>query len=216
MRKNVLVTKFPYKLQFFAADDGAGNSGTTEGGEQNQEDVVGQGEQEITVESVMADLKAERAARAKDKAALDNALKKVGDMTKTIRSMQTAEEQAAEVKREQEEQHNDYVKGLENKLALIEAKSRFASMGMDELLAEATAKAELEGDKDTVTSNIKKATDALIKKKEAEWLKSRPAPQGGNDDGACPVTKEQFDNYGYAKRFEFKQKYPEAYKDYTK
>lgn len=182
MRKNVLETRFPYKLQFFADDAGA------EGGEQNQDNDNGsgdgQGEQEITVESVMADLKAERAARAKDKAALDNALKKVGDLTKTVRSMQTAEQQEEEAKREQAEQHAEYVKGLENKLALIEARSRYASMGMDTETAEATAKAELEGDKDTVTNNIKKTTEFIVKQKEAEWLKNRPAPQGGNEDNS--------------------------------
>ena len=55
-------------------------------------------------------------------------------------------------------------------------------LGMDEKLAEETAAAEIAGDVDKVTDNMKKYQDALIKAKEAEWLKSRPPVNAGHEE----------------------------------
>lgn len=132
----------------------------------------------------MVQNKEANATLAKTKNELDKALKQVGELTKKVRSMQTAEENEAEAKKEAQEKHNEYVKGLEYKINLAEAKERYSAIvGMDAELVTATAKAELDGDMDTVTANIKKANEAAIKAKQAEWLRNRPVPQGGNGDG---------------------------------
>ena len=142
-------------------------------------------EQEVSVESLMAQLAQERAEKERNKAALDKALKEKGEVTKQLRARQTAEEQEAEAKREQAEQHEAYVKSLENTIKLTEATNRYITMGMDADLAKKTAEAELDGTpegKDIVFANIQKMTEAKIKAAEAEWLKSRPAPQTGADE----------------------------------
>lgn len=145
----------------------------------------GDEEAEVTVETLMAQLAQERAEKEKNKAALDKVLKEKGEITKQLRARQTAEEQEAEAKREQQEQHEAYVKGLERQIQLTEAISRYTTMGMDAELAKKTAEAELEGTpegKDIVFANIQKMTEAKIKAAEAEWLKNRPDVQAGNGE----------------------------------
>ena len=53
-----------------------------------------------TVEELMAQLATEKADRAKEKQALDKALREKGELTKALRAKQTTEEQEAEAKAE--------------------------------------------------------------------------------------------------------------------
>lgn len=151
-------------------------------GTQPETEEIEEQETEVTVEDLMSELAKEKAERAKEKLALDKALKEKGELTKKLRARMTAEEQEDEAKRQQQEEHNKYVKGLEDKIALIDAKNRYLSIGMTAELAEVTAKAELDGDKDTVAANYKKHMESAIKAAEAEWLKSRPEPNAGNGE----------------------------------
>ena len=156
---------------------------------ENSDNPSGNENPEVTVESLMAQLAQERADKERNKAALDKALKEKGEVTKQLRAKQTAEEQEAEAKKEQQEQHETYVKGLEHRIQMTEATNRYVAMGMDSELAKKTAEAELDGTpegKDTVFANIQKMTDAKIKEKQAEWLKSRPEPQIGTDEEGKP------------------------------
>ena len=71
----------PYNLQFFA-----------EGEEVTTTEPDNAGEDAESIEALKQQLADERAAKAKDKAALDKALKQVGDLTKQLRSRQTQQE----------------------------------------------------------------------------------------------------------------------------
>jgi hypothetical protein len=146
--------------------------------QQNGDDQQNQQPKAPTIEELMVQLAQERAEKERFKASIDKLTASNGDLTKKLRAKQTAEEQAEDAKREQEAQRAAHVKELEDKLNLIETTQRYQTMGMDANLAEATAKAELAGDKDLVAKNIAAMTDAKIKAAEAEWLKSRPDPQG--------------------------------------
>ena len=149
--------------------------------QQNGDDQQNQQPKTPTIEELMVELAQERAEKERFKASIDKLTASNGDLTKKLRAKQTAEEQAEDAKREQEAQRAAYVKELEDKLNMIETTQRYQTMGMDANLAEATAKAELAGDKDLVAKNIAAMTDAKIKAAEAEWLKSRPDPQGGTE-----------------------------------
>ena len=70
-------------LQFFAEGEGEA-SGAAEGNDP--------GADAETLESLKTALAEERAAKARDKAALDKALKQVGDLTKQLRSKQSQQE----------------------------------------------------------------------------------------------------------------------------
>ena len=83
----------PYNLQFFA-----------EGEEVTTTEPDNAGEDAESIEALKQQLADERAAKAKDKAALDKALKQVGDLTKQLRSRQTQQEIDEEAKRAAEEE----------------------------------------------------------------------------------------------------------------
>jgi hypothetical protein len=137
-----------------------------------------------TVEELMTQLAQERAQNVKLKNSLDSAASEAAGYKKQLRARQTAEEQEAEAKKEAEEKHKAYVAGLEAELGTMKATKRYMGLGMSEDLATETAKAEIAGDVETVTANMKKYMDMSIKAKEAEWLKSRPdANAGHGEDG---------------------------------
>lgn len=140
-----------------------------------------QNQQTPTVEELMAELAREKANSSKLKATNDKLSSENADWKKKLRARQTAEEQAAADREEAQRVHEEYVKGLERNIGLIEAKTRYMDLGMDANLAMQTAEAELDGDRETVMSNFRKHQDALIAAKQAEWLKSRPQVQNGND-----------------------------------
>lgn len=140
-------------------------------------------ENTITLEEAMTLLAQERAEKAKLKNSFDRTSSELADTKKQLKARLTAEEQEQEAKKEAEEEHKKYVKGLEDELATIRATQRYMGLGMSTELAEETAKAEISGDIDSVTENMKKHQEALLKKKEAEWLQSRPPVNAGNPEG---------------------------------
>ena len=144
--------------------------------QQEQEDNI------PTVEELMTQLAQERAERAKLKNSFDRTSSELADTKKQLKARLTAEEQEAQAKKEADEEHKKYVEGLETKIKTIDATKRYMGLGMDEKLAEETAAAEIAGDVDKVTDNMKKYQDALIKAKEAEWLKSRPPVNAGHEE----------------------------------
>lgn len=151
---------------------------------------------EVTVESLMAQLAQANAANAKMKADYDKLCTSEGNLRKQLRAKQTAEEQEAEAKAEQQAQRDEYVKGLEKFKAVTEASERYLNMGMDAELAKATATAEVEGTMDAVTANISKFMADRDKKKDEEirafYMAQMPVPQSGNVgqvDYSAQITK---------------------------
>lgn len=169
----------PYNLQFFAEGDEATPEPT-------KDDVA----DADSVEALKQQLAEERATQAKNKAALDKALKQVGDLTKQLRSRQTQAEIDEEAKRTEAEQTKEYIAALEAYKHENEAKERYLLQGMDTDMAKKAAAAEVAGDMDALVTIQKQHTDSLIKAKEAEWKKSMPKAHIG--DGSYPaMTKEE-------------------------
>lgn len=178
----------PMNLQFFAEGDGEGApEGNADAGAENDKDT---GNNDTpSVEELMAQLAKERATNAKNKNALDKALKETGELKKSLRAKQTAEEQAEEAKKEQEEQRQAYIGELELYKRTNEAKERYLLQGMNAELAIQAANAEVEGDMDALADIQKQHTDALLKAKENEWKASRPNLNGGVGDSS--MTREE-------------------------
>lgn len=169
--------RLPYNLQFFA--EGEEPAAAPEA----NNDVE-------TLDSLKQQLAEERAAKARDKAALDKALKQVGDLTKQLRSKQTQQEIDDEAKRTAEEQTKEYIAALEAYKHENEAKERYLLQGMDSEMAKKAAAAEVAGDMDALMNIQRQYTDSVIKAKEAEWKKSMPKAHVG--DGSYPaMTKEE-------------------------
>ena len=161
-------------------------------GQEREQQGVEQKEQEDntpTVEELMTQLAQERAEKAKLKNSFDRTSSELADTKKQLKARLTAEEQEAQAKKEADEEHKKYVAGLETKIKTINATKRYMSLGMEEKLAEETAAAEISGDVEKVTENMKKHQEALLKTKEAEWLASRPpvnTDNGEEDDKKDP------------------------------
>lgn len=186
---------FPYDLQFFADDPGeSGETSEGETGTETKETGTEENEKpaessELTVEQLKAELAKERAARQRDKIALDKVLKENGDVKKQLRAKQTAQEVEEEAKREESEAQKAYVAELEEYKHKNEAKERYLLQGMDAETAKKAAEAEVNGDMDELASIQKKYMETKIKEKEAEWKKSRPQLNAG--EGGSSMTKEE-------------------------
>lgn len=219
----------PMNIQFFAAstedsapaDNPQDNPAPADNPQDNPAPADNPKDIEAMLEKAMADLAAERAEKAKEKvekertkAELDKALKKVGELTKTVRQSKTAQELEDEAEKERQAQLDAEFKRLQEFEKKTLAKERYLMQGMAVEMAEKAAKAEVEGDMEALTTIQKQHTDAIIKAKEMEWKKSRP-PVNAGIDGEFSVTKEQFEKMGYQKRVELKNKNPELYKKFT-
>ena len=147
-------------------------------------------EPQVTIESLMAELAQEKAARAKEKAALDKALKEKGDITKQYRAVLDDAQKAALDKATADEEHKQYVEELEAYKRKNEAKERYILQGMTPEMATEAAEAEVSGDMDKLADIQKKHTESVLKSAEAEWKESIPQAQIGTGEYAS-MTKDQ-------------------------
>lgn len=177
MKKNKV---FPLNLQLFA--DGV-TPDIIDGAEPGREP------EQASYEELVAQLATERANSAKLKNLNDKFSKELAEQKRQLKARMTAEEQEAAAKKEQDEALHKEVNDLRSKLARISATKRYMQLGMDEALAEETAKAEIEGDMEQVTLNFKKHSENLTKAAYQKFLKERPEINAGNGD-----TKNSFAN----------------------
>ena len=155
---------------------------TPENAENNEQQVAGDQQEAVTIESLMADMAKLKAENAKNKAALDKALHNNGELTKQLRAKMTASEQEEEAKREAEEAQRKMIAELQQYKLKSEARERYLTLGMNPEHARLAAEAEAAGDMEALSRVQQKHTEALLKAKEAEWLKSRPDIKTGHDE----------------------------------
>lgn len=198
-----LKTKIPFNLQFFA-DDG-------ERGEQGNEPTE-DSEPALSAEEQLQQLRVEM---AKLKRAQERAASEAADYKKKYNATLTEAEQKKQEEAEKEAEKEELINQLKRENAVNKLTKNFLSLGYTAEMAEKAATAQYDNDTDTLFKIQNDHQSALVKEKEAEWLKSRPKVQTGSDEGGTDITKEQFNRMGYAQRVEFKNKYPEAYKSFT-
>ncbi len=171
-----------------------------------------------SVEELLSQIAQLKADSAKNKSALDKALKEKGEITKRLREKQTAEEAEAEARTEAEAERAEREAEKDKIIARYEAEKRFLSMGMKDDVLESAVEAKLNGDEDALFSIINKfyenKANADIKAKENEWLGNRP-PVNVGVGGNATLTKEQFNKMGYKARVELANNNPELYKQLT-
>lgn len=154
---------------------------------EKQEVVEQQENNKPDIDKVMAELAAEKAARMKDKAALDKALKEKGELTKNLRAKMTADEQAAEAKAEAEKQREEELSNLKAELNLIKAKNAYKAIS-DEKVVEELIAAISDADHASIANIIENEKSKAVKIAQAEWMKTRPAVNNGSGNS---MTKEQ-------------------------
>ena len=167
------------------------------------------------VEDLMSELAQLKADMARNKNALDKALREKGEITKKLREKQTAEEAEAEAKAEAEAARAEREAEMEKTIATYEAKSMFAEMGLQGQDLETAVQAKIDGDEKTVYSVIvkyfEKKMESALKTKESEWLGNRPQVNVGVGESGTALTKEQFNNMSYKEKVELKNKDIETY-----
>lgn len=152
------------------------------------------GEPEVTVEALMAKIAKLETKNAKDKAALDEALKKNGELTKQYRATLTEAQQAKMDKEMEDEEQKAYVLELEQYKQKNEAMKRYMTVqGMSAELAEKAAEAEVAGDMETLSEIQSQHSEMKLKEERAKWQKSIPQPQFGTGEYSS-MTKEDIVN----------------------
>ena len=150
-----------------------------------EEQAKNENEETPTVEELMAQLAEAKATGAKQKQALDKALREKGEITKALRAKQTAEERATEEKeRLQREKYEQVEKELNHMKAVSAYKSLSTEKAVENLID-----AISDGDHNAVAALIENEVKSAVAKAEAEWKKSRPRVNvGGSYTG---MTKDQ-------------------------
>ena len=167
------------------------------------------------VEDLMSELAQLKADMARNKNALDKALREKGEITKKLREKQTAEEAEAEERAMAEAERSEREAEKDRIIATYEAKAMFAEMGLSGKDLEAAIQAKIDGDEKTVYSVIVKyfenKFETALKTEKSEWLGSRPQVNVGVGENTT-LTKEQFDNMSYTEKVELYNKDIETYK----
>ena len=153
-----------------------------------EEQAKNENEETPTVEELMAQLAEAKATGAKQKQALDKALREKGEITKALRAKQTAEERATEEKEEAERLQPQKYEQVEKELNHMKAVSAYKSLSTEKAV-ENLIDAISDGDHNAVAALIENEVKSAVAKAEAEWKKSRPRVNvGGSYTG---MTKDQ-------------------------
>ncbi len=166
--------------------------------------------------SVEEQLQQMRVENAKLKKLQEKAASEAAEYKKQLRAKQSADEIALQEKAEKEAERDEQFKQLLKENEVNKLEKNFLALGYPEDKANLAAIAQYDGDTDTLFKIQSEMQQALVKQKEAEWLKSRPEVSTGAGDEKPAITREQFEKLGYSARVEFKRKYPQTYKAYTK
>lgn len=190
MRKNFNQTALPLKLQFFA-EGGDGNTDTSSEGANIDTSVENGNEpdtQTVTVEELQAQLAKANAEFAKQKNALDKALKEKGELSKSLRAKQTTEEQEAEEReRVANEQKQQYEAAIAE-LNLMKAQNAYTGKLVDNKAINNLISAVDEKDHQSIALIIENEKKAAVKAAKMEWYKDSPQQQLGG--GSASMTRE--------------------------
>ena len=146
----------------------------------------------------------------------DKTASELAQTKKDLKARMTEEERAkAEHDAELAEYKTKYEE-LQKEKNIAKNRAEFISAGYDETLAQETAEALERGDYATVFKNQKAVIENVKKIAKGEAAAKIPTPAGKADEGAKTVTKEQFDNMGYAERNELFEKNRELYDELSK
>ena len=166
-----------------------------------------QTEQATDASAELAKLKAEI---ARQKAALDKATKEAGDAKKALRAKQTAEEQAAEIEKEQKDALQRELEELRKERAVATISRRVITFVQDEAAATSIASAMYGAeDTDAVIDAFNRAWTAREKALKLEYGRV-PAPGAGSAEGPT-ITKAQLDAMTYKDRVGFANAHPDEY-----
>lgn len=141
-----------------------------------------------TVEEKLAKLTADY---GKLKKAFDKTASEAADYKKRYTATLSEKEQAEQAQLESQKDLQAKYDALLRINTLTSYERNYIELGYSAEQAKNAAVAQADGDMDSLFKIQKAAQEALVKSKQAEWLKGRPEPSTGG--GGEPMTKETFD-----------------------
>lgn len=164
---------------------------------------------------IQAQLQALMVENAKLKRATDKATSEASDYKKKWKASLSEVEQASFERAEEQARKEEQFQQLLRENQINKAEKDYLRLGYTAEESAKMAVAEIDNDFDAKIKIMAEVDARKRKEYEAEWLRSRPAVSAG-DGGENPnITKAQFDAMGYTERVNFKNKYPETYKQFT-
>lgn len=145
--------------------------------------------------------------------------KTASDLAKAKKDLKDrmTEEEVKKAEAEAElQKYKEQALALQKEKNIATNKAQFIAAGYDEALATESAEALEKGDFATVFKNQTAVIENVKKIAKGEAAAKIPTPAGKADEGAKTVTKEQFDNMGYAERNELFEKNRELYDELSK
>lgn len=170
-------------------------------------------EETLTVEQQLQKVIAQNQALMNDIAKYRKTSEKnaseAAEWKKKYNSTLSAQEQASQEKAEKEAERDAKFAELLRENQVNKYVRSFMSQGYSEELAQKAAESMYDGNTEEFLKVQAQATEATIKAKEAEWLRSRPDVHAGT--GSTQITKEQFANMDVVERSMLRTKDPETY-----
>ena len=163
-----------------------------------------------TVEELMAELAKERSANSKQKAALDKALKETGELKKSLRAKQTADEAEEADRKAREQDLQERYEALLKESTLNKHTLGFKNLGFTDDQATKAATALADNDTETLFEVLGLGISSITKTAQANWLNNRP-PVNSGVPGATVLTKEQFEKMDLVARTKLKRENPDEY-----
>lgn len=153
---------------------------------------------------------------AKLKRSFDKASSEAADYKKKYNATLSEKERIDIEKAEQEAERDEQFKALvrENQISKLEK----GYLGMKYTADEASrmAIAEADGDLDAKMKILAEVDARKQKELEQEFMRKIPQPNFGVGDEKPSMTKEEFQKASYKQVKDFKEKYPNTYKEYMK
>lgn len=176
----------------------------------NENPAENQEQKTPTIEELMAELAKERAANGKQKAALDKALKETGELKKSLRAKQTADEAAEADRKAQEQELQEKYEALLRENTLNRHSNSFKALGFTEEQATQAANALADGDTDALFKALGFGIASITKTAQTNWLNNRP-PVNSGVPGSNALTKEQFEKMDMHEKSKLKWEHPDEY-----
>lgn len=119
---------------------------------------------------------------AKQKRTIDKLSSEAADYKRKWKDTLSTQEQASMEKAEAEAAKEEEYKKLLKENTVFKSEKNYLVLGYDEKQAHDAAVAQYDGDYETLYKIQQEVQDGLIKKKQEEWLKTRPQVQTGGQN----------------------------------
>ena len=140
----------------------------------------GEGNNDVTVEQLQAELEAAKADIERYKNANDKSSKEAAEFKRQLRAKQTTEEQEAEARAEAERIANEEREALQKELNKIKAENAYKAIS-DGKVVEKLIEAVSNADHSAIAQIIAKQCEGAVATAQQTWLDNRPEVNHGGE-----------------------------------